>query len=230
MGNFFAVTVLAILGAALGCSSTTTTQPSPATGGATSTDGGQGAEPGAEGGEGGTSAVAPTAGAGGGSDSLCATYCSQVQDGCTGDFAVYTSDSTCLGVCGALPAGSAGDEIGDTVECRLRQVTNAVETGEPDQHCPKAGPGGDGVCGQNCESYCVLLQSLCTAHFDATFDGLAACTAACADLPDVGGFSTAINQGDSIQCRLWHVSAAAVDPSTHCPHAAGEGPCAAVSP
>jgi len=93
-----------------------------------------------------------------------------------------------------------------------------------------AGPGGDGTCGQNCEAYCLLLRTHCSARFDGTFDGLAACTAACQQIPDAGGYTTAMSQGDSIQCRLWHVSAAAVDPSMHCGHAAGDLPCAAPSP
>ena len=31
---------------------------------------------------------------------------------------------------------------------------------------------------------------------------------------------------DSLNCRLWHVSAATVAPSQHCGHASGEPPCA----
>ena len=44
-------------------------------------------------------------------------------------------------------------------------------------------------------------------------------------IPDLGGYSIEQNSGDSVNCRLWHVSAASVAPSSHCGHAAGESPC-----
>ncbi len=229
---------VAALWAALGCTSTTKLESGSDdgdSGGGEPSDGESGGgepgggEPGVNGGSAG-GAGGSAAGAGAVVPDSCADYCSRVQDACVGADAVYTGDATCLGVCGALPPGSPGDEIGNSVECRLQQARYALETAEPAVHCPGAGPGGDGICGQNCESYCVLLQRLCPARFDATFDGLAACATACGEIPDAGGFTTAISQGDSIQCRLWHVSAAAVDPSMHCGHAAGDAPCVAIAP
>ncbi|GEM_PF-6489959 len=76
----------------------------------------------------------------------------------------------------------------------------------------------------------MLLQRLCAARFDAAYDGLAACAAAWLSILDLGGFTTASSQGDSRQCRLWHVSAAAVAPSLHCGHAARDAPGVAASP
>ncbi len=42
-----------------------------------------------------------------------------------------------LGQClGSAAAGAPGDEIGDSMECRLRQAEHAIETAEPATHCP----------------------------------------------------------------------------------------------
>jgi hypothetical protein len=35
-----------------------------------------------------------------------------------------------------------------------------------------------------------------------------------------------VQKGDSVQCRLFHVSAATINEVLHCPHAAGQAPCA----
>jgi hypothetical protein len=146
---------------------------------------------------------------------------------CVDAHAVYTTEAACLAVCGTLPVGSPDAEIGNSVYCRLRNAELAATTGEPDVHCPIAGPGGDGVCGTNCEGYCVLMQASCSARFSQLFNGLADCQSQCTEsLPDPGGYDVSQNSGDSINCRLWHVSAAALDPSLHCGHAAGEPPCA----
>ncbi|HOU94944.1 MAG TPA: hypothetical protein PLU22_28030, partial [Polyangiaceae bacterium] len=205
-GAFLGVLALSVVA----CTSTTAVQPEP-DGGSESGAGGDSAGGGGEGAAGGDEGVAGESGAAAGATvTLCDAYCGRVQVACAGDTAVYTGEATCLGVCGALPPGAPGDEIGNSVECRLRQAEHAIDTAEPAIHCPGAGPGGDGTCGQNCESYCVLLQRLCPARFDAAYDGLAACATACTEIPDASGFTTAISQGDSLQCRLWHVSAAAV--------------------
>jgi hypothetical protein len=63
-----------------------------------------------------------------------------------------------------------------------------------------------------------------------TFASESACLTACADVNDLGGYTTSTQAGDSIQCRLYHVSAASLDPKTHCPHAAGEQICVAPMP
>ena len=167
------------------------------------------------------------AGGAGAGLSLCADYCSTVMANCTEAHAVYTSETACLAVCEDLPAGSSDDEIGNSVHCRLRNAELAASTGEPGVHCPIAGPGGDGVCGSNCEGYCVLMQAECSARFSQAFNGLADCQSQCNEsLPDPGSYDVSQSSGNSVNCRLWHVSAAALDPSQHCPHASGEPPCA----
>jgi hypothetical protein len=58
------------------------------------------------------------------------------------------------------------------------------------------------------------------------------CLEDCGDVPDLSQppdnlrFNASIDEGDSLQCRLYHVSAATLDPVLHCPHAGGAPPCA----
>jgi hypothetical protein len=137
--------------------------------------------------------------------------------GCTGSFALYSTTDACLGVCAKLPPGDDLEPAGNTVACRARQATLAIMTKEPAPYCPAAGPGGAGVCGENCDSYCSLLQQTCPAEFAMNPD----CLHACSTLNDTGKFDLQANhEGDTIQCRLEHVSNATVQAKTHCPHAA----------
>lgn len=156
----------------------------------------------------------------------CDVYCDTVSASCADDDAVYTNRDTCLAFCATLPPGQPSDEVGNSVACRLHQAELALATGEPQVHCPLAGPGGNGTCGGNCEAYCVAFQQVCSARFDERFVGVADCVQACErDVPDLGDYDVTMQSGDSVQCRLWHLSAAAVDANFHCPHAAGEAPC-----
>lgn len=157
---------------------------------------------------------------------LCDTYCALVQSNCVDETQVYASQDLCLRVCGFLPDGMEGDMSGNTVGCRTTNARAAEATGEPDVHCPIAGPGGDGTCGSNCEAYCSLMQQVCAARFGMDYDGIPDCIDQCTnDVPDIGNYSSNIQEGDSIQCRLYHVSAATFDPGQHCAHAAGDAPC-----
>jgi hypothetical protein len=155
----------------------------------------------------------------------CSEYCATVTQNCTGDFAVYQSAAACQAVCAYLPPGSPADTEGDTVSCRLQSARLAGDTGEPDVHCPAAAPGGFGVCGSDCEGYCVLMQQICPARFAGAYQDLVDCNAQCATLPSLGAFDLSQSSGNSVNCRLWHVSAAALDPEAHCGHAAGDPPC-----
>ena len=147
----------------------------------------------------------------------CQNYCSKALSGCTGDYAIYSTTEACLGVCAKLPPGDDLEPVGNTVACRSRQAGLAVTTMEPAPYCPAAGPGGAGVCGENCDSYCSLLQQTCPTEFSRNPD----CLHACSTLKDTGKFNLeADHSGDTIQCRLEHVSNATVQPTAHCPHSA----------
>lgn len=166
-------------------------------------------------------------GAGGAADTfdICEHYCTAVTQNCRGAFAVYTSLDSCLHVCAALPEGMPGDRTGNSVQCRLHAAE--VATDEVPHYCPIAGPGGNGVCGSNCESLCQLRDRLCASY--KTGD-TAACLQACAKLPDLGTYSTDLSAkqygGPHVQCRLYHLSAAAADDAElHCTHVDGAMPC-----
>lgn len=174
-----------------------------------------------------TDAGAAQGGEGHGSDTptSCEQYCDAVEASCSGVFAVYTSRKTCLAVCNALPEGEPGDTSGNSVQCRLHAAELARD--EASHYCPIAGPGGNGVCGSNCEGLCKLRSGICAPY--VTTDE-ATCVADCAALPDLGQYSTDTSQaqysGPHVQCRLFHVSAAPVaDTEQHCRHVDGAAPC-----
>jgi hypothetical protein len=181
-----------------------------------------------EAGDAGAQASPPAEGGAGGAASelgVCEQYCSAVQSNCTGSFAVYTSMAVCLAVCAALPEGALGDRDVNSVRCRLRAAEAAVD--EVPHYCPIAGPGGGGVCGTNCESLCALKPAICG---ELSAQSANACRKECAALTDLGGYSTALEHehyaGAHVQCRLYHLSAAAIeDPERHCSHADGAAPC-----
>jgi hypothetical protein len=168
-------------------------------------------------------------GGSGGTDSdalpktLCDRYCDAVLANCSAENALYTSRDVCMGVCNTFEPGTEGDDGVNTAQCRLRFAQLAGTVGELSLNCPAAGPGGDGHCGTNCEGFCTIGVAACTASKLITVDS---CAGMCARLPDPGGFTDKIQAGNSVQCRLYHASAATFDPTTHCPHVAGFGPCA----
>lgn len=145
----------------------------------------------------------------------CIDYCNTVLQNCIGEYALYSGMDTCLGVCSRLPPGDALEPAGNTIACRAAQAGLAKSTGEPALHCPRAGPGGAGFCGSDCDSYCMLLEDACPAEFGAAPN----CRTKCAALRDMKRFDVnADHGGDSLQCRLVHVSSATVKPVDHCPH------------
>lgn len=167
----------------------------------------------------------------------CQGYCELIQSVCTGPNAQYSSLDSCLGLCSTFPAGTPGDTSGHSIGCRIQvlQSTTMLE----DVECAAAGPGGTGVCGTNCDAYCLGIATICPGAFESAMD----CATACDPLIDCPSYHvTAATPNDpSIQCRLYHLSSAAVGILTkqpgvetaaeikHCPHAAGETECIAVA-
>src|SRR5262249_246457 len=88
----------------------------------------------------------------------CTDYCNAINSACTSGNAQYDSDAACLKSCAALQRGTSIDDSGNTVGCRITHAGLAVV--DPDSHCPHAGPGGDGVCGDTCESFCTIAASV----------------------------------------------------------------------
>jgi hypothetical protein len=183
-------------------------------------------------GTGGALAAGGSAGTGGAGGSaaaeipLCERYCNTVAAACTDENEQYASIGACLAVCALLDPGAAGAFMGNNVECRLARAQLAQATGEPASYCFSAGPGGAGVCGSDCEGFCAVMAQTCTLM--GAFED---CLPQCARVPDLSKraeqvtYNTSVQTGDSLQCRLYHVTAATLDSVTHCSHAAGVAIC-----
>ena len=155
----------------------------------------------------------------------CAEYCTTIQAACTGENEQYKSEALCLEYCAswaAFPEGTFADTDGNTIGCRIYHA-GVASTTEPAVHCAHAGPSGGGVCGTWCENYCGLADKNCTGE-DALFEP-GACEAACEGYP--AGDAAGATEGDSVQCRIYHLGVAGSNPpdsaKTHCPHGAVDG-------
>ncbi len=179
-------------------------------------------------GSGATAGDSGSAGAAGGAPDAapsgqCQDYCNLVFENCTSPNQVYKSMEACLGVCAILPPGAAGDATGNSVACRIGQAVLAKSTGEPDVHCRRAGPGGGGTCGTDCEGFCTLFMEGCEGKLNT----VETCLAACAVIPPGRGYDVDVNYSENtLQCRLVHATSAVIDVvptgsfSSHCDHAA----------
>ena len=165
----------------------------------------------------------------------CAAYCAAVTTNCTGEFAQYTDEAACLAYCGTwaqLPVGAQTDTDGNTVGCRTYHAGVAGSAAGMDAvHCVHAGPSGGDVCGSWCENYCHLSATNCTGGNELYSDD-ASCTAACGGFGDTG--DAGATDGDSVQCRIYHLGVAGSDGDTsaaiHCPHGAVDGGGVCVDP
>ena len=175
----------------------------------------------------GTAGGSNTAGTGGGTN-LCVEYCNTVTTYCTGENLQYKDLEQCLKVCEYFPKGAVGGPDDDTVACRLKYAGKARYAGgtELAAYCRQGGAGGDGRCGSNCDGFCDITQVTCNADETAPYfyPSRQACENSCASLPDIpfvyGSKESA--DGNSVQCRLFHVmSAAMADAGEHCAHVLG---------
>ena len=145
----------------------------------------------------------------------CADYCSSIQDNCTATNTQYTSPDQCMAACMAFDSGSAGDQSGNSLQCRAYHANAAL--GDPDTHCVHAGPGGAGACGNNCEGFCTIVMDACTGANEA-YASMAECMTACDAFDDTESYDISDTSGDTLACRLYHAQVGTVDPTTHCPH------------
>jgi hypothetical protein len=143
----------------------------------------------------------------------CTEYCDLIDSRCTAENAVYPNTEACMAVCALMEPGALGDASGNTLECRMAQL-NASDFEVP-MRCPAAGPGGNGSCGANCESFCKLRQQVCDGVQPAAPDiaDPMFCNDACQGLADTKGSGVSAQATDTLQCRLIEVSLAAVSPS-----------------
>jgi hypothetical protein len=156
-------------------------------------------------------------------DAPCDRYCDRAIENCQGQDAVYTSKDVCLSLCASMPPGDPGATTGHSAQCRLHAAELAPA--EPSFYCPGAGPGGNGVCGDNCETFCQMIELVCTGE-NTGYADRDACLTDCAAVPDLGTFSLdPAPRGATIQCRLYHLTNATFEPDRHCSHALGASPC-----
>lgn len=157
----------------------------------------------------------------------CQNYCDAIQAACTDAFKEYETPEACLATCAKLELGTADDTSGNTVGCRMRNVQLAKDTGELGDYCPISGPVGGGTCGTRCDNFCALYVPSCTGFAESA--DAATCPAFCQNSPDNPDWDPGIaEQKDhdaSIQCRIWHLANAFLDPTLHCNHAAGVTKC-----
>jgi hypothetical protein len=88
---------------------------------------------------------------------------------------------------------------------------------DPATHCPHAGPGGDGVCGSNCDGFCEIAQMYCTAaNMAAVYTSSQDCHTQCMAFPDTVKFNIGVQAGSSVACLLYHVQEGSSVPPDHC--------------
>lgn len=146
----------------------------------------------------------------------CEDYCTLALRNCMGTEAQYSDLNACMAVCEVIPLGSPADRSGNTVGCRTFWA--GVSEGEPEVNCRRAGPGGDGTCGSNCESFCAITMALCESIADPPYDSIAECMSACAGFDTSDPYDSGDLAGDTLGCRIYHMTAAAGIPEEHCPH------------
>jgi hypothetical protein len=157
----------------------------------------------------------------------CEQYCEVVSRACTGELAVYEDKAHCESACELFDVGLSTDRIEDTLGCRLYHSYASLEA--PDNHCPHAGPSGDGHCGaDNCESYCALAETACPGPWADAGLTLEQCMTTCSEVDgaerDSGYVSEAAHSGNTIQCRIYHATLAKDDPDA-CDAVFGAAPC-----
>ncbi len=159
------------------------------------------------------------------SEKDCMEYCSIIGSACTPEnkTAAYPPmDDFCTAVCSHF-LSAPGVTQGNSFQCRLASAKAAQAVAsvpnETVESCRNASPGGFGVCGSNCESYCQLYDSICPENPTQLSQD---CVTMCSALRDGRTYNAGDDfggQSDTIQCRLAHLSVAAKAQSPHCEHA-----------
>lgn len=152
---------------------------------------------------------------------ICSIHCNLVMMACTTTHQQYADMAHCLATCGAFPPGTAEDRTGNSVACRTYAAGNA-RMGMPETNCPAAGPLGNDVCGSPCEGFCSVALHVCTGE-RAAYASMTECMTECAAYAP-GDYSSASTSGDTLACRMYHATAASVDPATHCGHIGPDSP------
>jgi hypothetical protein len=150
----------------------------------------------------------------------CPSYCSSIADRCSGR-PQFASQQVCEAYCGKLPQGDVNEIRADNSSLCRENALFANDASGAAVDCVGAGPRGSIACGHTCANFCQGLQLICGDEFGKIGGGVG-CLADCKQLADCGAYqSDTAGNAATIQCRLFHLSAAANDPVQHCRHAAG---------
>jgi hypothetical protein len=215
------VTLASITSVAVGCGDDTT-----ATGGSGGGNGGEAQGGQAQGGDGVGGATGGGNEGGGTSAATCAAYCGTIQDGCVDTNAQYADEASCLEECAAFDQGEPAAMSGNSLECRAYHASVAAGGTDPSIHCVHAGPLGGGPtamagCGTTrCEAFCQIAQEICGTDANYPFDNEDDCNTECAAYADTDDFNMMETSGDTLACRMYHLSVAPSDAS-HCAHLSG---------
>jgi len=149
----------------------------------------------------------------------CKAYCDAMSQNCMGENQMYTSREVCSEVCRHLPKGDI-EASGNTLACRSKRVLS-LSAGEEATVCEVAGPGSGSPCTTQCQAFCDLLLSACSESTQALGLDADECVRQCAALKPSPGFNSSetYTTGDSLGCRLYHLTNATVLPVPHCEHA-----------
>ena len=120
--------------------------------------------------------------------------------------------------------GTDGNTIGDTAgQDTSKPDTGTQDTGTQDTGTQDTGPMDGGGIALNCTSYCNAMAQVCTGAMNGQYLDTATCMAMCAKIP--GGDAGAM-MGNTLACRVYHVTVASqnvTQANTHCPHAGPYG-------
>jgi hypothetical protein len=146
----------------------------------------------------------------------CQNYCTSITTNCINTNQQFTGMTDCMSTCMHYPVGTAADMAGNTLGCRTYHA-GAAMTG-PDVHCRHAGPGGNDACGADCLGFCSLVLSECTGANVQYGGDMGQCMTACGGFATTPAYNSMQTSGNTFACRLYHATAASLDPMTHCKH------------
>ena len=154
----------------------------------------------------------------------CEKYCRLVMENCAGDHAQYGSEEECLAFCTHLPLEQpmreADENEAASVACRQYWADAPART-SPESYCLAAGPFGGNTCGDRCTAFCGVVLSACPPEGNhVAYASQPECATACAGFSyvdagiDGGGEGpSGPSDGDSLNCRLYWLREATMDPA-----------------
>jgi hypothetical protein len=179
---------------------------------------------------------------------LCGTYCALMDKNCnwnTSNFGEYINIDVCNAMCPVFDMGEGVKPSNDdTLGCRVFYAQKAAA--DPAKFCSAAGLLGGGVCGVTpCTEFCGADVPYCAsaAVNSASYMSVDDCIADCAPpdgglgypyVKEDGGDISGIEQGNTLNCRTWHLNNAYLSTTNgqaHCRHTQLDStPCAGTRP